>query len=127
MIEVLNFFPIKDPFNKDVIGTLKIRFPEWGVVFMGILVIKKDDRLIFMLPVKTAIDRETGKKTHYPLIAIENEKKRKKIRQAITEKGLEFIKNFPEGKKKEPEIIEIPGKARKTSKFATSKTTSKLS
>jgi len=94
--EFVDFYPISDPKNKKIIGTVHVYifFSEIDFQFdlRGIRVFNHKNNIFFRLPTGRCIDPETKKKVLFPFFGFAKKEDEKKLKDFLSEKVNPIIK-----------------------------------
>lgn len=95
-IEIVEFYPFqRDDKRGKMKGSLHIYIVDDDIDLRGVYVIKNRDNWFFGLPQQKGVDNETKQPVRYPVFSYMTREKNDKLRDAIIEKGKEYIiKNF---------------------------------
>lgn len=96
-IEIVDYYPHKT-IKKVTYGTLHVYVCDMDMDIRGIRVAVENKKIWIEMPFSKVIDKETGELVRFPLISFTEKEKDINLRNAIIEKGREFIKKKLEEK-----------------------------
>lgn len=97
-IEILQYYEIdkSELRNKNTLGTLRIKMPEFGIELLGIIVSKTNKGYFFNIPFKRTGDKEGKSLVQYPCFVFSDEKMQKDFIESLKIVGTAYMTKITE-------------------------------